>query len=78
MPLEIQKYLIRFGSFMLMAECCVSGHVVFVTVCDLCRGGIVVATDEHMCIDYNVFTLAFIKYTDRINLDMLMCCLFSS
>ena len=42
MALGIQKSLICFGSVILMAECCVSGNVVVVTVCDLCRGGIVV------------------------------------
>ena len=51
--LEIQKDVICCGSFICMAESCVSGHVVFVTVCDLCRGGI------FMCI--YCFTLEFIK-----------------
>ena len=39
--LEIQKYVFCFGSFLSMAECCVSGNVVVVIVCDLCCGGIV-------------------------------------
>ena len=51
--MEIHKYVICFGFFVLMVEpasvsdlsmsvFCVSGNVVFVTVCDLCPGGIVV------------------------------------
>ena len=42
LALDIHKYLICVGSFIWMAECCVSGNVVVVTVCDLCRGGRVV------------------------------------
>ena len=42
LALEIQKDLIRLGYVILMAECCLSGNVVFVTVCDLCLGGRVV------------------------------------
>ena len=49
--LEIQHDLICFGSFILMAECCVSGNVEFVTVCDLCRDGIVMCIyGFHTCI----------------------------
>ena len=54
LALEIKNYLICFGSFLLMAECCVSGKVVL----SLFVIYVVVgkswwnkgATDEHVCI----------------------------